>query len=159
MGQMMLFDTSYKYVMDASSFISQKDGEPHNKRTFKTLWQNIERLISEGVIITCSEIANELNDPEVSSWLNALHCTVIPIDDEIQENVIQVVTTNPKLINIGENKSSGDPFLIATAMKYGITVITEERKNSPKKIPQVCANMGINCIDINGLCLREGWEF
>jgi len=159
MGQMNLFELSYKYVMDASVFLSQKDGQPYDRKTYRTLWSNIERLIKANVIITSSEIFDELHDEEVVQWLNGVHCVIIAIDDEIQENVIKIVTSNPKLVNIGQNKSSGDPFLIATAMKYDLTVITEEHKNSPKKIPQVCENMGVDCININGLCLREDWKF
>lgn len=159
MGQLSLFELQYKYIMDASSLISQRDGEPHNKRTFQTLWHNIENLIDAGKIVTCSEIAVELHDNDVTSWLSSAHCVIIPIDDEIQRNVIKVVTTYPRLVDIGRNKSSGDPFLIATAMKYDLTVITEEGKDSPRKIPQVCGCMGIDCININELCLREGWIF
>ena len=105
-----------------------------------------------GKIVTCSEIAVELHDNDVTSWLSSAHCVIIPIDDEIQRNVIKVVTTYPRLVDIGRNKSSGDPFLIATAMKYDLTVITEEGKDSPRKIPQVCGCMGIDCININELC-------
>lgn len=43
-----------------------------------------------------------------------------------------------------ENKSSGDAFLIATTMKYGYTVITEENKTKQKKIPFVWDNETID---------------
>ncbi len=82
----------------------------------------------------------------------------LPIDDEIQANVTKVVTTNPKLIDFKEVKSSGDAFLIATAMKYGLTVITEENKQSNKKIPYVCKNLGVPCINLLELCEKQGWS-
>ena len=50
-------------------------------------------------------------------------------------------------------------FLIATAMKYRLTVITEENKKGEKKIPFVCRNLQIPCVDILGLCELEGWGF
>jgi len=56
-------------------------------------------------------------------------------------------------------KSSGDAFLIATAMKYQIAVITEENKTSPKKIPRICGAYGIPCFNITELAEREGWVF
>lgn len=55
--------------------------------------------------------------------------------------------------------SSGDAFLIATAMKYGLTVITEENRDSPKKIPQICKKYGINSVNVTQLCEAEGWIF
>lgn len=84
---------------------------------------------------------------------------VLPIDDAVQENVKKVVTSNPQLIDFKQIKSSGDAFLIATAMKYGLTVITEENKKGEKKIPYVCKNLNVPCIDILGLCEKEGWQF
>lgn len=59
-------------------------------------------------------------------------------------NVKKVVTSNPQLVDFKENKSSGDAFLIATTMKYGYTVITEENKTKQKKIPFVWDNETID---------------
>lgn len=55
--------------------------------------------------------------------------------------------------------SSGDAFLVATAMKYGLAVITEEKKGVPNKIPYVCNAMEVSCINIDELCIAEGWQF
>ena len=59
-------------------------------------------------------------------------------------NVKKVVTSNPQLVDFKENKSSSDAFLIATTMKYGYTVITEENKTKQKKIPFVWDNETID---------------
>ena len=145
--------------MDTSSILSQKDDEAHRRSLFRLMWKNIDNLISEKRIVTCSEILEEVNDKELKTWFKQLTGVVLPIDDEIQENVRKVVTTNPQLIDFKNVKSSGDAFLIATAMKYGYTVITEENKRGKKKIPYVCNNLGISCVDILGLCEQEGWTF
>lgn len=54
-----------------------------------------------------------------------------------------------------------DPFLVAKAMKYGYTVVTYEiSANGGRKIkiPDVCKEFGVKCININDalreLCLR-----
>lgn len=44
-------------------------------------------------------------------------------------------------------------------MKYDLTVITEENKTGQKKIPFVCNSLGVPCVDILGLCEKEGWSF
>ena len=75
-----------------------------------------------------------MNDDTLRKWYAELHGVVLPIDDAVQENVKKVVTSNPQLIDFKQIKSSGDAFLIATAMKYGLTVITEENKKGEKNI-------------------------
>lgn len=148
-----------KYIIDASSILSQKDDEPHRRSINKTLWKYIDELIQEKRIVTCSEIIEEVNDKELKAWFIRLNGEILPIDDEVQENVKKVVTSNPQLVDFKENKSSGDAFLIATAMKYGLTVITEENKTKQKKIPFVCKSLNVPCVDIIDLCEREGWSF
>ena len=71
------------------------------------------------------------------------------------------MTDNPKMIEFTgkSGTSSGDAFLIATAMKYKLTVITEENPDKQNKIPQICKRYGIEAIDITKLCEREGWTF
>lgn len=148
----------YRYIIDTNSILAQKEGEPYRRNVFRTLWSNIEKLITEKSLVMCQENRLEVEDEDIQKWLNSLSIVVLPIDDEIQANVTKVVTTNPKLIDFKEVKSSGDAFLIATAMKYGLTVITEENKKSNKKIPYVCENMGVPCINLLELCEKQGWS-
>ena len=149
----------YKYIIDTSSMLSQKDNETHRRKVFRSQWEKIDELVRQQIIVTCSETASEVNDDSVKSWLENEHCTILPIDDEVQACVTRVVTQNPQLIDFKSCKSSGDAFLIATAMRYGLTVITEENKTSNKKIPYVCARMGVQCVNILELCDQEGWVF
>jgi uncharacterized protein YacL len=81
------------------------------------------------------------------------------LDEEIQRNVISIVTVHPKLVSFEQVKSAGDAFLIAMAMKYRLTVITEENKDKSYKIPKVCGAMGIPCLNIIELCSKEEWRF
>ena len=143
------------YIIDTSSILSQKDDEPHRRTINKTLWRHIDDLIEQKRIVTCSEIIDEV----LKKWYTGLHGVVLPIDDEVQENVKKVVTSNPQLIDFKQVKSSGDAFLIATAMKYGLTIITEESKKGEKKIPYVCQKLNVPCVDILGLCENEKWQF
>ena len=61
----------------------------------------------------------------------AFGCVILPIDDEVRQNVKKIVTEHPEMIAFsGKNGSSyGDTFLIAAAMKCGLTIITEENKD------------------------------
>ncbi len=156
---MELMQQKPKYIIDASSMISQKGDEQYRRLVFKNLWEHIENLINSHIIVTCSEIVCELKDVEMTEWFNGLDFLVLPICDEVQANVKRVVTSYPKLINFRELKSSGDAFLIATAIKYDLTVITEENPKRENRIPYVCRCLGVKCTNILGLCERENWDF
>ncbi|MDE5765506.1 MAG: DUF4411 family protein [Ruminococcus sp.] len=158
MGQLMLI---CKYIIDTSSILTQKPNEIHRRKVHKSLWDNIDKYINDGIIVTCSEVEDEIKDDDLRQWLHSLQCTILPIDDEIQENVIKIVNEHPKMIEFtgGTGSSSGDAFVIATAMKYSLAVITEENKNKKNKIPEICRSYGIDVMNITELCEKEEWVF
>lgn len=162
MDQLTLEALSYKYIIDTSSILSQKPDRRLRRTVYKKLWEKIEKSIQNKEIVTCSEIFDEVQDKSISEWLNSYGCVKIPIDDLIQNNVIRIVNEHPKMIVFTGGKggsSSGDAFLIATAMSYKLTVITEENADNLKKIPQICKSYGVNCVNLTELSEKEGWEF
>lgn len=164
MAQLTMFSKlhPYEYIIDSSSIFTQKPNDAHRRNVYPSLWKNIDSFIMEQKIVICSEIKEEISDKEIVKRLSELNCIVLDTDDEIQENVIRVVKEYPKLIKFDNGKSagsSGDAFLVATAMKYGLTVITEEKKGVTNRIPYVCNAMGVSCVNIDELCIAEGWQF
>lgn len=157
--QLTLIPPPYRYIMDTCSILSQKQNEPHRRNVYKTLWEKIDLLMKSQEIVICSEIRDEIEDEELISWLQLNRCKILEVDDDIQRYVIKIVNEHPELLNFTNMKSSGDAFLIATAMKYRIAVITEENKNSPKKIPRICESYNISCCNITELADIEGWRF
>lgn len=161
MEQMTLFTPPYKYLIDSSSIMAQKPTDSFPRLVHSSLWEAIEKSVKEKLIVTCSEIEEEVkNDNIVGNWLGSQQCVVLPIDDEVQLNVRKIVTEHPRMISFsgGQGSSSGDAFLIATAMKYNLPIITEEgdKKNH---IPDICRDYGIRTVNITGLCIAEGWRF
>jgi len=156
-GQESFFPRPYRYIIDTCSIISQKENEPHRRSVYSTLWQKIDELARSEVIVICSEIECELKDDTLQPWVQ--QCTVLGIDFRIEQNVIKIVNEHPDLLNFVNGQSSGDAFLIATAMLYGIAVITEESKVSPKKIPKICEAYNIPCYNVTELAENEGWSF
>ena len=162
MEQLTLFKPPYKYLIDSSSIMAQKPDDAFPRQVHKSLWDRIENGIENKVIVTCSEIEEEVQiDNIIGKWLGSKQCVILPIDDEIQKNVRKIVTEHPKMIDFsGKNgSSSGDAFLIATAMKYGLTIITEENKDKQNKIPFICRAYSIPVLSITELCILEGWVF
>ena len=153
MEQMTLFgnERPYKYIMDTSSILSQKPGETHTRLVYESQWKRIEEYMR----------SEEIKDKEVRKWIFAQQCTVLEIDDDIQNNVRKIVTENPKMIEFTgkSGTSSGDAFLIATAMKFGLIIITEENKDKQTKIPQISKKYGITAVNITSLCELEQWKF
>ena len=103
----------------------------------------------------------EIKDKDIFGWVKKQKCIVLNIDEGVQYYVRRLVTENPKMIEFTGNSetSSGDVFLIATAIKYGLTVITEENRDKPTKIPQICKKYGLKAINITELCEIEEWIF
>lgn len=155
--QMTLIPPPYHYIIDTCSILSQKADEPHRRSVYSTLWQNIDELVKSSEIVICSEVKDEVEDETLKPWIQ--QCTVLDVDAGIQQNVVRIVNEHPELLSFTNMKSSGDAFLIATAMKYRIAVITEENKDSPKKIPRICAAYNIPCINVTELAEKEGWSF
>ena len=162
MEQITLFPPPYKYLIDSSSILAQKPADSFPRLVHRSLWEKIEKSIRKKIIATCSEIKEEVkNDDVVGNWLGSHECVILPIDDEVQLNVRKIVTEHPKMIifSDGQGSSSVDAFLIATAMKYNLTIITEENRDKQNKIPSICRDYGVNTMNITGLCIAEGWEF
>lgn len=146
-----------RYIIDTSTMLSQKADEQYRRKVYQSLWNKIDEMVQRQQIVTCSETASEVQDDDIKRWMITQGMQVLPIDDEVQDNVREIVTTvNKNLVDFKENKSSGDAFLIATAKKYGLSVITEENANSPKKIPFTCQKMGIKCMNLLGFMEENG---
>lgn len=162
MEQMTLFPSPYKYLIDSSAIMAQKPTDAFPRLVHRSLWEKIEKSVQEKSIATCSEIEEEVKkDDVVGNWLSSHECVVLPIDDEVQHNVRRIVTEHPKMIIFSDKQgsSSGDAFLIATAMKYNLTIITEENRDKQNKIPSICRYYGVRTVNITGLCIAERWEF
>lgn len=145
------------YIIDTSAMLSQKPNEHYRRSIYRTLWNTIDTMVQERKILTCSEIAIEVQDESIQKWMTDCGMVILPIDDEVQDNVREIVTSvNAELVDFKTGKSSGDVFLIATAKKYGLSVITEEAVISPKKIPFTCQKMGIRCVNILGFMEENG---
>jgi hypothetical protein len=157
--QYTLIPPPYRYIIDTCSILSQKSDEPHRRTVYSTLWQNIDEMVMSKSIVICSEIEDEVEDDSLKQWLQHNGCEVLPVDSVVQQNVVKIVNEHPELLSFSNMKSSGDAFLIATAMKYQIAVVTEENKDSPKKIPKICAAYNIPCFNVTELAEKEGWSF
>jgi|SRR5271165_6347150 len=153
------------YCMDSSSLIhAAKRAYP--PRRFPRLWAAIDELIDGGRLVVSIEVYHELErkDDEVFAWAKERKDTLCrEIDDAVQAEVIRLMRTYPRLVDTKKGKSGGDPFVLAQALAVDphLIIVSEEKggsENSPK-IPYVCAQEELRCIDLLSLIEEEDWSF
>jgi len=160
------------YCTDASSFIEMKESYP--KDIFPKLWEKIEKLCKEGRLIAPLEVKEEIEqgDDDLKRWIRSKNIKKIFIKpDKSQVNLVtEILKLHGFLAKPGKPGPNADPWLIALAKaksneahanlfpnKY--IVVTEESKTRTERIPAVCKNYNIECINLIELFRREGWKF
>ena len=148
--------------MDTSTFLNAwRRSYPPD--VFPSLWEKIDRLANEGKLIASEEVLIELEkkDDEVCAWAQQREQMFIPIDGVIQQHVRSVLQQYPRLLDTRKNRSGADPFVIALAQTEKCTVVTGEspsRSEQRPHIPDVCAALGIRCIDFVQMAREQGWR-
>ena len=132
---------------------------------FPAVWERIEELVYDGELLASQAVLWDLKkkSDDLYDWCTANEEMFVPIDDQIQETMHDIMTDYPKLVDTRTGKSGSDPFVIALAQIYEptLTVVTAEQGgtlNRPK-IPFVCQEKGIDCINLLGLIQEQDWRF
>ena len=154
------------YVFDTSAFIVLKNFYP---ATFATLWNQIDALVANGTIVSVREVFNELhnyNDADfIQDWAKQ-HKAVFDKPSNAELLVVQQILAIPHFQLLISNKAIlkgtpvADPFVVAAAKIKGATVVTQERlKSNAAKIPNVCDEFDVLCIDLETFMTQQGWSF
>lgn len=153
-----------RYSLDLSALL---DGwrRYYPPEVFPGIWTRLEDLIDRGDLRATDEIRIELGkkDDEVLAWaMRRRESLFVPIDEEIQLTVRQIIERYPKLIDTRSGRSGADPFVIALAKIQGCPVVTGEapthRENRPN-IPDVCWGFGVRPMSFLELLREQGWTF
>lgn len=145
-------NTSPKYIIDTCSLTELRRRYP--KDVFPGVWEAISDLANSGLLISSTEVKLELEaqDDLVTDWARKHSFIFIQLLPPIQEKAHDILSIFPNLIDDKNLKSSADPFLIATALVKGCTIVTEEMPSGKDakfvKIPNVCAKLGVICINL-----------
>lgn len=131
---------------------------------FPPLWNRIEGLIAKGQLVAVEEVLHELRkkDDEVTEWARNNKGLFVPIDQDVQIALAEILSRFDRLVNTQRNRSSADPWVIALAKAKGCTVITGETPSGNlrrPKIPDVCAALGIRAISLLRLFREQQWVF
>ena len=152
-----------KYSVDTSAIIEgwirsfPPDLAPH-------AWMKIEESINDGLLVASEEVLIELEKKhdKIYEWACQRKHMFVPTDEKIQEAVRSILRDHKKLIDIGRNRSGADPFVIALALVKRLSVVTSENLSGSlerPKIPDVCAALGIRCLNMVELFREQGWQY
>ncbi len=127
---------------------------------FPSLWEVIDEKASDGSLIVADEVLVEVRkkDDDLLKWLKDRSEMVIPTTEEVQGSVIEILDRFPRLVNTQKGRSQADPFVVATAIQEGATVVTSEARGSARrpKIPLVSESFDVPWIGTLSLLRQLG---
>jgi predicted nucleic acid-binding protein len=145
-----------KYCLDANVLI-QAWQKYYSPNLCPDYWDILNELGSKDIIFIPEIVREEIirTEDDLSKWLKNSKIPIRKIDEQVTKCLQNIYSQNPTHKNLVDNtkaRSLADPWVIAHAINEGAIVVTKEEKvtalNSNKiKIPNVCVNMGIRCIN------------
>lgn len=146
------------YLLDSSVLIDA--GEIYYpQRRFPSLWEWLVHLAVKNIVAMPFEIYAEIGPGELAEWLEEKEVkNALLFKEEADPVLISQVVEKGYASDLDEKemrKIGQDPFLVsyAYAKPYERSVVTME-KSAPKrtranrKIPDVCEDLEIRCIDL-----------
>ena len=148
------------FCLDTSALIAAWD-ERYPIDHFPKLWDHLSVALGCGGAWVHESVIDELKkrSTDLAKWLGGFDDAIIPFEAEIQRRSRELLRKYPRLVMEHKAAFAADPFIIATAMVHGLTVVTEEGKGSltKPKIPDVCLAEGQPCIKLLDMIRTKGW--
>lgn len=143
---------------------------------FVSFWTMFDDLVANGDAISVRQVRPELERWGSSEhWLHHLlaqNPTFFSDNTPDELSSVGEFVNSPRLSeaaagwvrNVDPDEPTGaDPYLIAKAMLSTVpaTVVTQESpaRNSTARIPYVCGQLGVPCIDLEQMMAQLGWRF
>lgn len=169
MTQDTLFADNAKYAIDTNvivSFLGDSDTEHYPMDAFKPQWEFLEAAMQDGRIIAPRMVETELGKwektiPQMKAWLHSHRYLFCDIETDVQlagaKSIVNAYPAYATSVNY-----LGDLEVMTLAMGRGLTVISLELKaaqHSAKKpkIPNVCQQFNIGCVNLAGFLRNEGF--
>jgi len=154
------------YILDTNAFYILGHYYPSR---FPTIWSHIDRLVERDKFWSVKEVRRELesNCPSehIYNWIKTnRHIFRKPSSEEL-EIVSQIFQRKEfrglvKRKNLLQGLPVADPFIVAAAKASGCLVVTQESlKIGGARIPTVCKEFDIGCINIEQFLEREELKY
>ncbi len=156
-----------KYSIDASAIIDAWV-RYYPIDLFPSFWDKFEEMIINGAGKAIEIIEREINrkDDGVTKWFKTknLYYFFSEINDRIENSVATILKNEnyQRLVEDRKGTFGADPFVIAFAQVENLIVVTGEKQSNnilKPKMPDVCKELNIECINILELMRIEGWKF
>jgi hypothetical protein len=137
-------------------------GRRYPRDLYPNLWPMFEAAVAESTIVSVREVHREIKirDDAVADWAKGHKELFLDPDDAQLAELVRIVDAHPECLDLLKRKPAlADPWVIAAAGAWNLTVVTSEGLDSPKKIPAVCKAEGIRCIDLLDMFRGLNWSF
>ena len=156
------------YVVDTSSFIDLF--QYYDRGVFPSLWQEFEELVDRRMLVSVIQVKEELrrekHGDQASKWVWQPSVRELFTSPTVEEMVfLRSELASSKFRDavpqhLRSTNEKADIYLIARARVSGGIVVTEERyKPQGTKIPTICKDFNIDCMNLLGMMQRENWRF
>ncbi|MGI1663962.1 PIN domain-containing protein [Palleronia sp. KMU-117] len=134
---------------------------------FPTLWAQFEDLVADGVVTSTREVRRELEvyahaDEDWVAANGSMFTTPTAEEALVIRDIYSVphFRQNIEMKKIQKGGLNADPFVIAKAHASARSVVTLEA-NQPRaaKIPNICAHLGVPCMNLEEFMEDQGWRF
>ena len=150
------------YIFDKNVFLTL--GSYYASR-FPTIWGRIDELAKKGTLCSVREVQREIetNCPYeyVTEWVKQHH-DIFFAPTEAELRVVKEIFKKEQYrgfvrkTNIIKGLSVADPFIVAAGVVYGASVVTQESlKHGGARIPTLCQELKVKCINLEGFLESE----
>jgi hypothetical protein len=154
------------YAVDANVFMDWQFRH-YPTDIFPSILTRIDSLIGEKRFYSPALVDEELRKvgtPELTAWSDA-HPDVWVPNAGVLAATLAIKARFPGLLDPKAEFVEADAYVIALAQIRDGIVVTQETPASEKRkparpmyIPDVCRELGVHCITLQGLMRREGWK-
>lgn len=164
------------YVFDTSILIVMF--KHYYKDRFPSLWKKFEECVNQERIISVREAGKEIDKyhavDDLTKWKLSNPSFFPPPTEKETKFITEIFSIRhfQMLVDkkkIGGNYPIADPFVIAKAKFYPITVFSSEEKGTvvtmesyklnAARIPNVCEHFDIKCFNFEDFMKNENWQF
>jgi hypothetical protein len=155
--------SSMTYVFDTSALIGAWI-RSYPPDAFPRLWGELDGLAVSGRLLVPDEVYDELKvqDDELFQWVKDRKSQIVcPATRALLVEAKEVLASHPFLTKTGTGRGRADPFVIALAAIRGCPVVTSEQGGTAVKprIPYVCIDRSVACLNFLELIRAEAWTF
>jgi hypothetical protein len=146
------------YIFDTNVFVALGHFYPQR---FPTIWERMDQLVHDEDLLSVREVRNEIElvcaSEHINEWVKRNKgIFLIPGAEECR--IVSKIFEKEQYRGLVRRKSIlrgspvADPFIIAAAkVRNGGCVVTQELlKPDAARIPSVCRNLNVKCIDLEG---------